>query len=261
MINIRQSMCASGLWLIACAARGEDVITLTSGEWPPYISQQAPEYGVISRIVTAAFAQEGVRVNYLFRPWSRAYAEAANGGANGSIIWSTSTRGTQRTRDFYASEVVFEGRSVFFHRKNYAFRWQGEAQLPGLRIGGTAGYEYRFEKYPGVKIDRTAASDERNFQKLVAGRFDLLPVNLDVGLEIMRRHLTPEQAAQLTWDPHPYNVTGYHLLLNKKNPDHRRYLERFNRGLKKLRESGGYAQYLQSATTGAGVKMKKAAGL
>ena len=78
----------------------------------------------------------------------------------------------------------------------------------------------------------------------LGGRFDLFPADLYVGLGIMRRILTPERATRLTWDPQPYNVTAYHLLLNRKNPANPRYLALFNRGLKKLRDSGKYAQYM-----------------
>lgn len=240
----RRALIASTLMMAACEASADEVITLTSGEWLPYLSERAPHHSVVSRIVTEAFALEGVRVNYIFRPWSRAYAEALGGGAHGTVVWSVAGNDTARKRDFHASAVVFEGRSVFFHRKDYPFRLRDTGRLAGLRIGGTAGYEYRFEKYPGIVIDRSAATDELNFQKLLGGRFDLFPTDLYVGLDIMRRILTPEQAARLTWDPQPYEVTAYHLLLNRKNPANSRYLALFNRGLKKLRDSGKYAQYM-----------------
>jgi polar amino acid transport system substrate-binding protein len=231
--------------LLSLGARAEETITLTSGEWLPYISEKAPHHGPVSRIVSEAFALEGVRVVYVFRPWSRAYAEADTDSANGSIVWSTSKSDTERNRIFAFSDVVFDGQSVFFHLKSYPFQWSGFEHLVGQRIGGTAGYEYRFDKNPLIKIDRSAASDELNFRKLAAGRFDLMPANLDVGQYILRHELTPEQAALVTWHPKPYNITHYHLMLNKKNAANRRYLALFNRGLRRLKESGKYAQYMQ----------------
>jgi polar amino acid transport system substrate-binding protein len=243
MFACYRTLALAGLLLLSIGARAGDVLTLTSGEWQPYISEKSPHYGPISRIVTEAFALEGVQVNFVFRPWSRAYAEAANGSANGTIVWSASRRDTDRRRSFHVSDVVFEGESVFFHLKT--FQWSGRS-LAGVRMGGTAGYEYVFDKNPQIKMDRTAATDELNFRKLAAGRFDLFPANLDVGRHIMRDYLAPEQAAQITWDTKPYNITRYHLLLSKKDPASRRYLALFNKGLKRLRESGKYAGYLQA---------------
>lgn len=237
-----RTLAATALLLLSMNVRAVEVVTLTSGEWLPYISEKAPHYGPISRIVTAAFALEGVQVKYVFRPWSRAYAEAANGSANGGIVWSAARRDTDRRRDFLLSDAVFDGQSVLFHLKT--FEWDGKT-LEGKRVGGTAGYEYSFDKNPRIKIDRAAASDELNFRKLLAGRFDLFPVSLDVGRHIMRTELSPEQASRITWDAKPYNITQYHLLLNKKNPDSGRHLALFNKGLKKLKDSGKYAEYMQ----------------
>jgi polar amino acid transport system substrate-binding protein len=230
------------LSLPACGA-ARDVITLTTGEWRPYLSRQFAGNGAIARIVTAAFALEGVEVRYLFRPWKRAYEEAAEGGAEGSLAWSTSQRwDNERQRLFYFSDAVFDGQSVFFHLKSMPFRWRDDPQLTGVTMGGTLGYEYFFDEYPGLKIDRSAPSDELNFYKLLAGRFQIFPANLDVGLYFLHRELPPEQAALLTWDPAPYNTTTYYLMLNRKNKANPDYLARFNRGLQKLKASGKYQQ-------------------
>lgn len=243
MFALPRTLAAAALLLSSISARADDAITLTSGEWMPYISARAPYYGPISRIVTEAFALEGVKVNYLFRPWSRAYAEAAGGSANGSIVWSSSERDSDRARNFHFSDVIFDGKSVYFYLKT--FDWN-KRSLTGVRLGGTAGYEYLFDKDPWIQVDRTAPSDELNFRKLVAGRFDVFPANLDVGRHILREELTPEQAMQVTWDPKPYNITHYHLLLSKKDPSSLRYMALFNKGLKKLKDSGKYAEYMQS---------------
>jgi polar amino acid transport system substrate-binding protein len=243
MFALYRTLAAAGLLLLSINSRAGEVITLTSGEWLPYISEKSPHYGPISRIVTEAFALEGIQVKYVFRPWSRAYAEAAYGSANGSIVWSMAKRYTDRRRDFLVSDAVFDSQSVLFYLKT--FPWDGKS-LAGARMGGTAGYEYTFDKNPLIKMDRAAATDALNFRKLLAGRFDLFPASLDVGRHIMRAELSPEQAAQITWDPKPYNTTQYHLLLNKKDASSGRYLELFNKGLKKLKDSGKYAEYMQA---------------
>ncbi|MBV7536768.1 ABC transporter substrate-binding protein [Duganella sp. sic0402] len=238
-------LAVASLLMLSAQACAKEVITLTNTEWAPYTSQQLPHNGPLSRIVSAAFALEGVEVRYVFRPPNRAYAEAAEDFAHGTILWSTSGRDSDRQRRFYFSDVVFDGQSVLFHLKSYPFRWSGYQQMAGVRMGGTAGFEYTFDKYPFLSIDRTAVTDEQNFRKLAAGRFDVFPANLDVGRAIMRTALTPEQAALITWDPNPYNITHYHLMMNKRNKESLRYLGLFNRGLKRLRESGKYDEYLQ----------------
>lgn len=236
------------LLLWAPLVRADD-ITLTNGEWRPYLSETLPHYGVLSRIVTDAFALEGVTVHYVFRPWPRALAEARQGAAQGSIVWSEGAPGSARNRDFVFSDVVYEGESVFFHLKDVAFHWARFADLPKYRVGGVAGYEYRFEDVPGVRIDR-AATDELCMRKLLAGRFDVFPSSLDVGKYVLRARLSPEEAARITWHPGAYNKTRYHLILPRSLKRSAHYAAVFNKGLKRLKDSGRYAQYLADLEAG-----------
>ncbi len=250
-MNDSHSICLLALVFslsLPLAAKEAEVVTLAAGEWMPYISESLPHNGPVARVVTEAFALEGIRVKYVFRPWSRAYAEAAKDLAHGTLVWSMSGKPTDRTRRFHQSAVLFHGQSVFFHRKNFPFQWRGEQSLAGLRMGGTAGYEYFFDRSPLLNIDKSASTDAQNFHKLLAGRFDVFPLNLDVGLSIMRTDLTPEEASVLTWDPRPYNIAHYHILFNRKNPANVRYVALFDRGLKRLRASGKYEQYMQGFT-------------
>jgi len=236
------------LALAAPWARAE-TITLSNGEWLPYLSETLPYKGPISRIVTEAFALEGITVNYVFRPWPRAYAEAQRGLVNGSVVWSVGDDSTERAREFLSSDPVLEAQSVFFHRKDFKFRWTRDDDLAGLRIGGVAGYEYRFEGLPGIHLDR-ASTEELNLRKLVAGRIDLAPVSLDVGRYLLRTRFKPEEAAALTVAPGHYNITKYRLIMRRADSANAAYIERFNRGLRKLKDSGKYAQYMADLAAG-----------
>ncbi len=220
------------------------VVTLTSGEWAPYLSEHAPHQGVASRIVSEAFALEGVSVRYLFRPWKRAYVEAEQGEANGSVIWGPGPAGSTRADSFYYSDSVIEGKTVFFHLRSFAFDWNSYDDLAGLKVGGTAGYDYLFESDARIKVDR-AATDEASFRKLLGERFQILPSDLYSGLALLARRFSAEERARLSYHRKPYSITQYHLILSRKVPENARLLVLFNRGLQRLRASGKYAQYLR----------------
>ncbi|WP_179958326.1 substrate-binding periplasmic protein [Chitinimonas arctica] len=233
-------------WLLAFLlplwARGEEV-TLTNGEWPPYLSEYEPNYGIASHIVTDAFALEGVTVRYVFRPWRRAYAEAESGKYHGSVVW---TFEPDRAEKFFFSDAVFEGKSVFFHLKSNPVDWKTYDDLINLRVGGTNGYDYAFERNPRIKVER-ANSDVENFRKLLAGRFDIFPSDLNVGYALLQKNFVTAEFDLITHHPKVYNVVSYFLILSKANPDNAKLLLRFNRGLKKLRESGRYEEYFKVA--------------
>lgn len=232
------------LFLAASVPAAEEVV-LTNGEWPPYLGEREPDYGIASRLVSAAFAQEGVKVRYVFLPWRRAYLEAEGGKYQGSVVWSYEK---ERGEVFHFSDTLFEGRSVFFHLKKSSFDWKTFDDLLQYRVGGTVGYTYEFEKNPRIKVER-ADSDLDNFKKLLVGRFDIFPSDIKVGYAVLRGNLPAEDAAQITHHPRAYNVVTYHLILSKKHPDGARLLATFNRGLKKLRESGRHDDYFTSFTT------------
>jgi len=226
-----------------------ETITLSNGEWLPYMSETLPYNGAISRIVSEAFALEGITVNYVFRPWPRAYAEAQRGLVNGSVVWSIGDGTSERARDFLYSDPVLEAQSVFFHRKDYKFRWTKDEDLAGVRIGGVAGYEYRFEGIPGIHLDR-APTEELNLRKLVAGRIDVVPASLDVGRYILRTRFKPEEAALIAVAPGRYNITQYRLIMRRADSANAGFIARFNRGLRKLKESGRYDQYMADLAAG-----------
>lgn len=241
---MNRANCLPGALLLAAAmaARAEE-ITLSNGEWRPYLSAQAPHQGVGSRIVSEAFGLEGIKVRYVFRPWQRAYREAQVGDVHGSILWGPGPPGSDRATHFHFSDTVLVGKTVFFHLRSFAFDWHGYDDLVRLRIGGTLGYNYAFENHPGIRIDR-AATDEISFTKLLAGRFQLFPSDLYGGRYVLKQHFTPAQVAQITNHPRPYIMTRYHLIMSKQNPANARYIALFNSGLKKLKDSGKYASYL-----------------
>jgi polar amino acid transport system substrate-binding protein len=244
----RRCILAAALLLPSAALHAAEVITLSNGEWRPYLSQRLPHGGVVSRIVSEAFASQGVTVKFVFRPWKRAYIEALQGDVHGSVVWGPGTDGARRAQDFLLSDTVLEGQTVFFHLRSVPFDWQHYADLRKVRIGGTAGYIYDFENLPGIQIDR-AANDEIGFRKLLAGRFDIFPSDLHGGRAVLTEHFSQAEASQIIAHPTPYSVTQYHLLLSKKIAANGRYLQLFNRGLKQLRESGKYAQYMAQLDT------------
>lgn len=231
-------------------AKSEEVIRLTSGEWTPYLSENLKQYGFISHIVTEAFALEGIKVEYIFLPWKRSYQDALLGEYDGSVIWS---RNPERENDFYFSDVVFEGQSVFFHLKEYAFDWNSRDDLVGEHVGGTLGYKYALlealEKNDKIKLYRVA-TDKQSFSMLLHKRIQILQLDKEAGYDLLQEHFDAEKIQLITHHTKPVINDDYHLILSKKNDKNMRFLSLFNKGLKRLKESGKYYQYINASRLG-----------
>ncbi|GLS92119.1 ABC transporter substrate-binding protein [Psychromonas marina] len=238
------------IFSISLTVKANQTIRLTTGEWSPYLSEDLKHYGFVSHIVTEAFALEGIKVEYIFRPWKRAYKDALVGKYHGSIVW---TKNPEREQYFYYSDLVVAGQSVFFHLKSFSFDWQNPEDLVGLNIGGTLGYKYslleELEAQGKINIHRVA-TDEQSYGMLLLKRIDIFQQDLDAGYEWLQDNLMEQDIAQFTHHPKPIINDNYHLILSKEVDDNQHLMTLFNRGLKRLKKSGKYQQYISESRQG-----------
>jgi len=232
------------LWLSAAPALAEDV-RLTNGEWPPYLGQTLPHQGIASRIVAEAFALEGITVQWDFYPWARSLMLAQRGQRAGTAVW---LRSEQRDKDFYVSDPVVDSSFFLFHRKDHPLNWTTVHDLKGLQIGGAIGYDYgsafQQAEADGSLSVRRQTNEELGLRQLLAGRIDVFPMDKTVAFDMLHQHFSAAERAQLTFSPKPLRSDTLHLMLSRAVPGNAELIERFNQGLKQLRDSGKVAQYL-----------------
>ncbi len=228
------------------ALSAQQEITLANGEWPPWLSENLPYYGLASRIVTQAFSLENIKVNYKFYPWKRGYREAQMGLLNGTLLWNKST---QREKFFYYSDRVLTGKTVIFHLKKKTINWETSADLKKYRVGATLGYNYGEEFERLIKeIDvQFVPSDAQNFKKLLQGRIDIFFLDIAIGNTILKALYSPETVALFTSHPKPIRKMGYYLLFSKENPNNKSLLKKFNLGLSKLNENGTLQRFIDES--------------
>lgn len=232
------------LMLFAFPALAEERVTLTSGEWPPYISEDFKYGGFGTRVCTQAFAMAGFDVEYLYMPWKRGYNVAASGHATGALGWHKTPEGEKL---FYYSDPIFSPRTVIFHSRGSRFDWKTPDDFGHLKVGATLGYLYipqlqEAVERKGGKLD-IAPTDEVNLLKLAAGRIDVFPCAREVGYYILNTKLQPGIAQTITHHPRLLLHDAAYVLISKKMPDGKKIINRFNEALKILRESGYYDTY------------------
>lgn len=246
------------LFLVALAlsiigtSSAEETVRMASGEWPPFTSERLKDFGVYSRIVSEAFALEGLRVEYGFFPWSRSYNYVVNGAWDGSLTWAPTP---EKVSEVLFSDPVFRHTKVFFHRKNYVFDWNAIDDLKGVKIGATVKYTYGSDFDQAAKDGRVSVeyvtSDLQNFKKLLAGRIQIFPSDVSVGYELLNSNFTPGEVGLLTHYPKPVEETDTCVIFTKNNIERSQdLLDRFNRGLRKLKELGRYDELLEASRRG-----------
>lgn len=229
----------------------EQKVRITNGDWPPYLSENLKHYGVISRIVTEAFAVHNVVVEYDFFPWGRAYVLAKEGDWDGSVVWYYKE---ERAKDFFFSEPVIEMKQVFFYLKSSSFNWKTYDDLKGIYVGATIGYFYsesfdKAEKAGKILVERVH-TDLINFKKLLMKRIMIFPSDLDAGYYVLQRDFKKEDVELITHHPKLIAAKQSHLILSKKIKRNERLIKLFNKGLRALKENGKYDQYLIESRRG-----------
>jgi polar amino acid transport system substrate-binding protein len=230
------------LFLLTTALSAQTkVVKITNGEWPPYLSEKLMHYGAASFIVTESFKIEGYKVKYGFFPWSRSLELVKQPVWDASAVWLYSE---ERGKDFIYSDPVINSEYVFFHLKDYSFKWNSINDLKGISIGGTEKYFYgdefeNAEKAKEITVYRIA-SDELNFNLLLKKRIQIFPIDKNVGYHTIQRSLTEEQVAQITHHPKLIFTKPLYLIMPKDRENSKVLMDIFNSGLKKFKNKVHY---------------------
>ena len=236
---------AYGAGLNLHAEETEPGLRLTSGHWPPNMEYNPPHFGVISHIVTLAFAKHDTLVTYGFFPWSRSLMLAQKGLWDGSVGWSCRP---EMLKHFHFSDPIVPHHYALFHRTSMDFDWDQVEDLESYRVGLTQDYNYgeTFEEAVAAGTINTekTTSDIANFRKLAAGRIDLFPMEPAVGMKMLRELGLDDK---ITFHSTPLQSDYLYLILSRRVPDSGRYLNEFNDGLSKLRKSGRLEELIDSS--------------
>ena len=243
---------ASGLAATTQAAEQTSLtaLTLSAGEWPPFLSEALPHQGVVAHLIRDIFAEAGYQVSFSFLPWARAYHDTANGKYAATAVWMLAE---DRTKDFLYSEAVLSEQFVLFHLKQRHFDWQQLTDLRGMLLGGGLGYSYgpAFDDALRNKVFKMSrvGSTEQNFRRLAAGRIDVFAEEISVGYHTLN-HQLPELAAVISHHPRPLLINQSFLLFPQNSPDSAQLLQVFNQQLQLFRQSGRYQSYFDRLAAG-----------
>lgn len=224
-------------------------ITLAADNWEPYVLKEEQEHGIISEVITRAFANVGINVDYHFVPWARALDMAKKGAVEGTFLWYKTP---ERTPFFYFSdEPLVKFSVVFFHHKDLKFNWESLDDLTEYKIGAPIGSYVstkfaEYEKNAVLNIQRFP-TDLILFKMLMKNRIDIFPQDIIVGYQELNNHFSDITKQYITNHPKPLTQRDAYLLISKSNPKNKKLMAMFNKGFSELKQSGEYSQLFKTA--------------
>ncbi|MFC1617285.1 substrate-binding periplasmic protein [Candidatus Margulisiibacteriota bacterium] len=229
---------------------GQETVVIANGEWLPYHSEKLPHYGIASHIITEAFALVDVNVKYIFLPLQRGFEDAKKGKIFASMVWS---KNKKRAKYFIFSDPVMTGESVFFHLKNVKFDWKNKNDLKKYKIVGVQEYNYHWlddlEKENQVNMTRVI-SEKQCFALLLKKRIDVYPSTKLLGYNLVNKHFSKKQANRIIHHPKELWGDAWGLISSKKDPEYKKLIKKFNKGLRILKKSGAYDKMLEDFKKG-----------
>jgi polar amino acid transport system substrate-binding protein len=229
----------------------DDVVRISTLDWPPYTGKDLPSGGATTEVVRAAFEKAGLDVEVEYRPWKRAIDMAAD-GTDGVIAYFPGYHCHHR-EGFVASEPIGNGPLGFAENVEAPIIWSslddiGEQQL---KIGTVLGYantdEFDAKVGTGWIIAIPSNDDVTNLKKLMRRRIDAVVIDALV-LEYLKatEPSLKDGAEKLQFNEKPLEEKTLYLCF-RDDDDGRALQETFNAGLLEVDSEAIVANYFATA--------------
>lgn len=233
--------------LVGCAAPTPeaDVLTIaTDATWPPfeYVDEQSKAIvGFDVDLMKAIAAAEGLNVRIVNVSWDALLAGVAQGEYDAAISVITITPERQQQM-LFSAPYYNAGQVIVVREGGTAIQSPADlnGHLAGAQLGTTGALE--IQKIPGAQL-KTYDTIDLAFLDLLNGQIDAVVVDNPLAQGYVARY-----AGKLRIVGEPFTEEWYGIAIAPKN---QALVERINRGLRKVQESGQFAALEQQWLKGA----------
>ncbi|WP_052741654.1 substrate-binding periplasmic protein [Kiloniella litopenaei] len=107
-----------------------DELRLTTGEYPPFTTQNIPGGGIVSEIVELVIREMGYDFTVDYLPWKRGYVLSKKGTYAATYPYLLTE---ERVNEFHYSDPIIEWRSHVYVRRDSGIVYNSSLDLLGLR--------------------------------------------------------------------------------------------------------------------------------
>lgn len=212
-----------------------ETVKVATGEYSPFASEELPENGVTAAIVSAALKTQGVDVALDFLPWKRGYSEAELGKYLGTFPYVKNPE--REAAFFYSAPIYTDQVRLFVHaRTEKPISFTGKAIC--VPIGFDTSLVQGFIAQHSMTLEQPSEMSQC-FKMLDKDRVAAVWASELVGQEITRS-LFGKTPTIYPLEINPVVKIEYYFIISRKLPDAKKWLSRFNVGLKVIKSNGNY---------------------
>jgi polar amino acid transport system substrate-binding protein len=224
----------------ACpVANSAPLILGAEDSWTPYSNKQGQ--GISTNIVQAAFAKAGLETQVVVRPYARVLHDVKVGALDAGY---NVTRQQNTEQDFiFGKEPILQASAYWYFRADSAPVATLQKVPDGYRVGSIIGYEYgdMFEierpRFKEVRVPRQI----QLIKMLQQGRIDAALMFEEEANQTLKQMGLNETAIRKGMFNHTSDI---YLAFSRNKPHSQELAQKFDEGIKKLKETGEYKRLL-----------------
>ncbi|WP_432737144.1 substrate-binding periplasmic protein [Maridesulfovibrio sp. FT414] len=216
-------------------------LKLVTDSFPPYYYQvDGKTDGIMFRLIALAFKEMKMTFSFEHVPWQRALIMAETGKSD--AIPGIAKTPERESALFFPEEPLLVAYIVLFYKIENKFDYKDITSLNNKRVGVIRGYSYGpdFDHFKGC-IKEPGESLLQNFNKLAAGRLDLVIAYKDPGLYTLNKE---NIRSNFHFSANPVHKVPLYLAFSRK-PGHKKMAISFNKALMNVKEKDSCKKVIQ----------------
>lgn len=217
-----------------------EVITIATGEWSPWVSENLKGKGIGAIITKKAFNISNIDTKFEFYPWKRTYVVAKTTKNDATGFW---LKTKQREKDFYFSDAVFSIKNKLIYKKGKNIEFNSIQDLKKYKIAITRGYSYTpeiDEMIENSKLNVYVVNNDLAGLKQLAKKqnFDAFLCSFNVAKDLIKNKFSPNEQKMFEFSANDVFSKDVFLMVSKQHKDAETILNTFNKGLQQLKNDG-----------------------
>lgn len=213
---------------------GNETIRLATDSYEPYYSPGLLNNGFFSEIAVAAFKEVDIDLQIDFVPWKRAYDLAVSGVYDGLL---GAYNNAERDQYFYCTDGICKSTLSIFSKKTNNIDYKNLDSLHDCCIGIVRGYSYTDTFDTDDTFDKIhSPTSEKNINLLFYNRVDVIIESQLVFYNLINSHYYDNKENFVMLGE--LDTKWLHILFSKNIKNAYEYTQKFNLGLKKIKEKG-----------------------
>jgi polar amino acid transport system substrate-binding protein len=213
-----------------------------------FVSDKINNYGILADIVTTAFAQRDIEINFHYYDRNEAYLYNKWGKACMSFPW---TKGVDSWLYNDLSDPIMTSDISFFYDKVNlpdGIKYDNLYDLKDYHIGGIKGAFYE-QFFSGMSFEYTSFDNVKELlTALTLKKIDIVPMNRYLFVDALKEYM-PHKLEEFAHHEKPMTKKANYILFSRNCRDSLFFRDEFNKGFEKIQRNGLFDKILDKYTT------------